>query len=107
MKKISKIVVCSIFLLSILINLCGCKKTEDENVLKQKINTEISYIDSELVSILNALNNINYSKYKVMTQEVESTTGNNNSGESGGGGQQQQSEGQQQGRSREFKQTIK
>ena len=101
MKKLFKMIVCSTFLLSTLINLCGCKKTEDENALKQKINTEISYIDSELVSILNALNNINYSKYKVMTQEVESTTGNNNAGGSNGQ-QQQQAEGQQKGRTRRF-----
>lgn len=105
MKKIIKINICILFLLSILVNLCGCKKTDDESVLKQKVNTELSYIDSELVSILNALNNINYSKYKVMSQEVESTTGNSSSGESGG--QQQQGEGQgqgqQQSRTRGFK----
>lgn len=96
MKKLIKINICILFLLSILINLCGCKKTEDKNVLKEKINTEISYIDSELVSILNALNNINYSKYKVMSQEVESTTGNSNTGGSGQQ-QQEQGEGQQKG----------
>lgn len=96
MKKRIKLILYIICFLLILINLCGCRKNEDENMLKEKINTEISYIDSELVSILNGLNNINYSKYKVMTQEVESTTGNNNSGGSGQQ-QQQQGEGQQSG----------
>ena len=89
MKKIIKIGICILFLLSILVNLSGCKKTDDKAILKDKVNTELSYIDSELVSILNALNNINYSKYKVMSQEVESTTGNSNSGESGQNQQQQ------------------
>ena len=96
MKKRIKLILYIICFLLILINLCGCRKNEDENMLKEKINTEISYIDSELVSILNGLNNINYSKYKVMTQEVESITGNNNSGGSGQQ-QQQQGEGQQSG----------
>ena len=95
MKKTIKICICILFFLSILINFSGCKKNNEEDVLKEKIYTELSYIDSELVSILNALNNINYSKYKVMSQEVESTTGNTNSG---GSGQQQaqQGEGQKQ-----------
>jgi len=92
LKQRVRIILYIICFILILINLCGCKKNEDENALKEKINTEISYIDSELVSILNGLNNINYSKYKVMTQEIQSVTGNN-----GGNGEKQkkQGEGQQ------------
>lgn len=64
-----------VVILSLILILSGCgnKKSEQE-LLKDKLNTEISYIDSELVSIANALNNINYSKYKLIEEEVENVT---------------------------------
>lgn len=119
MKKLLKISIILLFILMTLINLCGCKKSEEEqkNALKEKINTELSYIDSELVSILNALNNINYSKYKAITQEVESITGSDsgssntqtNQGGQGGEGsvEQQQDEqtNQQEGKGESSKQS--
>ena len=52
------------------------KNKEDETILlKEKINTELSYIDGELISIANGLNNISYSKYTVTTKEVENISG--------------------------------
>lgn len=59
-----------------LISLSGCKKKEtEEESLKKKINTEISYIDSQLISMANLLNNISYAKYKVINKEVEEESG--------------------------------
>lgn len=69
-----KIYTCVIILSLILIfSGCGNKKSEQE-LLKDKVNTEISYIDSELISIANSLNNINYYKYKLIEEEVEDVT---------------------------------
>lgn len=85
MKKIFKINSWMLVCVMMLIILSGCNNSQnEEEELKKKINTEISYIDSELVSIVNALNNINYAKYKVITQEIEGTTGSGQSQQSGG-----------------------
>ena len=56
--------------LSVIVLFCisGCGKN-DETSLEQKVNTEITYLDNELVSMVNELNNINYFNYRVDTQE--------------------------------------
>lgn len=75
LKKYLKILT---ILLSFIILLSGCNnKNNKEEELNNKINIEVSYIDSELVYIVNALNDINYARYKVVTQEVESSAGTN------------------------------
>lgn len=88
MKKILKINLIIIFILIALLNISGCKgsKKEDKN-LKEKLNAEISYIDNELVTILNKLNDIEYVKYKVIEQEGESIAKGNESNESESGKQ--------------------
>ncbi len=39
--------------------------------LKIKVSEEVRYIDSNLVLLLNSLNNISYENYQVQTQEIE------------------------------------
>ncbi len=93
MKKILKINSWLIMCAIMLIILSGCNKSQsEEEELNKKINTEISYIDSELVSIINALNNINYAKYKVITQQIEGTTGSGENQQSGGKNEQSSEE---------------
>lgn len=80
------------------------------NELQSKVETEISYLNSEIIEIMNKLNNISFANYTVETQEVSqndesSSGGSSNQGgsqsggssdgeESQGGGQQSQSEGE-------------
>ena len=71
MKKIFKsIIVISVILFYSLI-LTGCDSTNNEKSLEKKVNTEILFLDNELISIANSLNNIDYSKYKVNVQEIK------------------------------------
>lgn len=73
-KKIHYIIVLSIVMLVLL---SGCGKSENENEkLKEKVNTEISYMDSELISIANEINNITYNKYIVNTEENQNAQEN-------------------------------
>ena len=89
-------------------------KSSDE--LQAKVETEIDYLNSEIIDVMNKLNNISFANYTVETQEVspndESSSGGGSSqggggssgssgsggeGESqggGGNGQQSQSEGE-------------
>lgn len=75
MKSVLKPTIIIINILMILI-LSGCKNNNEneEKLLIEKINTEISYLDSELISIINSLNNIHYIGYQVVTQEVENSS---------------------------------
>ena len=81
MKKILKINLNIFLIIIVLFSLSACGKSKDkEKNLEEKINTEISYVDSELLSIANSLNNIDYAKYKVVTQEAETSSGGSQQG---------------------------
>lgn len=111
LKKILKLNLCLLNIFILILFLCGCNSNdEDKTSIEQKVNTEISYIDSELVSIVNKLNNVNYAKYKVAIEEVKNKTletggsqsksssneqnseGSENSEQQGGSGESQQEE---------------
>lgn len=68
--------------------LSGCGKgCKNKVCLGEKVCTEISYLDGELVSIINAINDIDYFKYKVKSQEIKSATQGSQSMQSSGGEQ--------------------
>lgn len=79
--------------------LYGCKnKREDkQQELKKKVDAELLYIENELVSMANELNNISYLNYKVATNKTESSTSgekdkqNSKGKESGGQNSESQS----------------
>lgn len=59
-----------IFLIISLIILTGCGSQEQPQDLKNKVNEEINYLDTKIVSLINSLNGINLQNYKVETQEI-------------------------------------
>lgn len=69
-----------IYIIIILTVLClllaGCSgnNKDDEKDLTEKVDSEINYIDSELINIMSKLNNINYTNYIVETKKVESSS---------------------------------
>lgn len=78
MKVFVKCIVILVILDFILLFISGCNSKEDDNGLIKKINSEISYIDSEIIAIANGINNINYARYRVVTQEMSTNSGNGN-----------------------------
>lgn len=93
MKKISLIIV----LIMLILFLCGCMNiNKNKTDLNQKVNTEISYMDNELISIANSINNISYSNYKINVQEVQNksseSSSNSNKEKSSSGEESQQGE---------------
>lgn len=44
--------------------------TKENGKIKEKIEAEISYLDANLVAMLNSLNNISYEQYKVKTEKT-------------------------------------
>lgn len=66
-----------------LFSLTGCSKKENnnENSKKEKIDQEMKYLDSKIITMMNRLNNISFSNYKVVSEDVKenktgSTSGN-------------------------------
>ena len=63
-----------VFLIMIMLfSLTGCSKSkEDENYnKKEKVNVEMSYLDGKIITMLNRLNNISFSNYKVVSEDVK------------------------------------
>lgn len=100
MKK-NKIILPILFLCIIsLIALTGCSNketTEQEN--KEKVIQELDYLDSQIIGIINKLNNITLENYTVTSEEVsleQSSSSGEESGSSGSSGESGQSSGVEQ-----------
>ncbi|MDO5557431.1 MAG: hypothetical protein Q4G05_04230 [Clostridia bacterium] len=78
----SKIFISLVLLLCIFF-LTGCSKNDEQN-LNQKVTSELDYLSSQIVEMLNSLNHISFEKFKVKSEEL-SETENSSSSEGRGG----------------------
>lgn len=67
MKKILKSIF--IFFIIILI-LSGCSVNSNNVSLNDKVKQELLYLDTEIISLINLLNNISIQNYKIDTKEI-------------------------------------
>jgi len=58
-----------LILFVLLVVLTGCGE-DNNNILNQKVKEELLYLDLEIVSLINSLNNITIENYKISTQEI-------------------------------------
>ena len=56
-----------IFILLLVLTGCG---ENTSNILNEKVKEELLYLDLEIVSLINSLNNITIENYKISTQEI-------------------------------------
>ncbi len=88
-KKSKKIILYFIIFCLLLITLTGCgANNNEEEVLKDKIKSEISYLDVKLIGMLNSANGISLENYIVKAEEIneeETSSGSTNKDSSGGG----------------------
>ena len=84
MKKIRNIFVG--FIIICIITMTGCSKEEEKKDLKEKVNEELNYLDTHIISILNNLNNISLENYKITSEivEVEERSKESSTGNTGG-----------------------
>ena len=71
MKKILKNILCILLSIILLFILTGCKDKEKNRSLEEKAKSEIEYLDSKIIGMLNKLNNISYQNYKITTEKIE------------------------------------
>jgi len=97
MKRLKKFLLV-IFLFLAMFVLSGCGKQDGKQLIKQKAEKQIEYLETELVGILNGLNNINYRSYSVkgetLSSDSEENTADTESSSSQGGQQTQGKEGE-------------
>lgn len=62
-----------LFALLLIVTLSGCQKQDDTEILKLKVNEEIQYLDTNIISMLNKLNNISFENYYVTTENIKLT----------------------------------
>lgn len=70
------LIMASLFLLS------GCSNNKEEELLKNKLTSEIEYLDSMLFSMLNKANGLTLSNYQVSAKKIEDKAGTDSQNES-------------------------
>lgn len=90
MKKSNVIVIYLILSISFIFCLTGCDNQASTEDTKQKVTKELDYLDTQIISISNKLNNILIQNYTITSEEV--TLEKSSSGSSGGGQSSSQEE---------------
>lgn len=81
MRKSLKYIIYCIMMFILLFTLTGCSNQNNQNNqdnLKSKVKEEISYLDNNLISTLNIVNNLSYDNYKVFSKNIQSNKSDNN-----------------------------
>lgn len=94
MKKFKKIAMLIILIFTVFI-LTGCSDNKNED-LKTKVISELDYMNTKIINMLNKLNNISFESYSILSEQVELTSeeeksktgGQNGQSSSGSGGGQ-------------------
>lgn len=71
MRKTIKKSISIFIMLILLVALTGCGKKDDYKTLKEKVASEIKYLDTELINMLNQTNGISFENYIVEAEEVK------------------------------------
>ena len=95
-EKFFKSIILIILMILMFFTLTGCgKKQSEEELSKEKLDQEIEYLDTKFVSLMNMLNNISFTNYKVSSEKIktEKDESKGNSLDSGKGSQSSSEEG--------------
>lgn len=70
MRKIKKYI-CYLLMISSVLLLSGCSNNKEEELLKNKLISEMQYFDTKLCGMLNAANGIKFENYQVSKEKIE------------------------------------
>lgn len=71
-EKCFKCIIIVILMFCTVFTLTGCsEKQNEEELSKEKIDQELQYLDTKFVALMNMLNNISFSNYKVTSEEIK------------------------------------
>lgn len=83
MKKIKKHV-CYFLILSSILCLSGCSNNKEEELLKNKLVSEMQYFDKMISNMLNDANGIKFENYQVSREKIEEKQGSEATSSKGG-----------------------
>ena len=58
-------------------------KANSSDMLTEKVISEIEYLENNIIYVMNELNNISYTNYKIVSEEIEDSSSDENSSSSG------------------------
>ena len=58
-------------------------KANSSDMLTEKVISEIEYLGNNIIYVMNELNNISYTNYKIVSEEIEDSSSDENSSSSG------------------------
>ncbi len=82
MRKKLRLYLCMLLLMSGLFLLSGCGNEKEEELLRNKLTSEIEYLDSMLFSMLNKANGLTLTNYRVSAKKIEDKAGGASQGSS-------------------------
>lgn len=82
MRKKLKLYLGILLIMTSLFLLSGCSNDKEEELLKNKLTSEIEYLDSMLFSMLNKANGLTLSNYQVSAKKIEDKAGTDSQNES-------------------------
>lgn len=99
MQKTIKQCICYFIIAIItLTTLSGCGKNSEEDLLKEKLTSEMKYLDSTITSMLNNANGLNFDNYTVKSEKIEEKSQSSDSNQSSSSGNESEgSQGEQGG----------
>ncbi len=86
MKKM-KTNILTIYVLILIVSLCGCTSNREDNTIDKKIESEIQYLDKKIIGVMNKLNNITLENYEVKSKEIMSQNGQKSNQQGGSSGE--------------------
>lgn len=100
-----KKIILIIFLILTIVFLTGCSNKNDEN-LKTKAISELDYLDSKIIEMLNKLNNISFENYSIISKQVKLSSKDEKAKTEEKGGEGSANEGEKQEENKEKNNTI-
>lgn len=92
MKKNTKIFLFFIISLAIVLVLTGCENNNKNNDIKNKVSSELDFLDNKIVYILNKLNNLELENYTIISKEIQMSNENSTKSPTGEKSGQENSE---------------
>lgn len=93
-KSIISLLILFSILLIVVGTLTGCAtKTQDSDKLDKKVNQEMQYVDTQLLTMLNLLNNITVKNYSVVSEKSSQSSTTSSQSQEGGTSEQNEKSG--------------
>lgn len=93
-KSIISLLILFSMLLIVAGTLAGCTtKTQNSDKLDEKVNQEMQYVDTQLLTMLNLLNNITVKNYSVVSEKSSQNSTNSSQSQEGGTSEQNEKSG--------------